>query len=293
MARYRKISPHIHNDQKFRTCTDDAKLLLFVVLTHPHLTALGAMRATPAGLAAELAWSEPRLRKALGQLTEHGMLEVDEGASFIAAPNFLKHNEPEGPNSVIKAWPAALELLPECRGKQLLVMRCLAYLEGLSDAFRHAIPDAIWDAFRDAILDARPDPSPIQEQELEPEPEQEPETPQSPPGGEGTRQSDERFEREFWSVYPHRNGVKKYRETALKKYRALPESEQRQLVLAVKHFACSPDARKGIGIPDAHRFIQAGPTRTPTFPWKDWLEPATQGGGHESRINSKDFRSGW
>jgi hypothetical protein len=56
MARYRKIDPRIWNDQKFRELSDDAKIVFFLLLTHPHMTALGAMRATVAGLAAELGW---------------------------------------------------------------------------------------------------------------------------------------------------------------------------------------------------------------------------------------------
>jgi hypothetical protein len=54
MARYRKIDPRIWNDAKFRALLDDAKFVFMLLLTHPHMTALGAMRATLAGSAAEL-----------------------------------------------------------------------------------------------------------------------------------------------------------------------------------------------------------------------------------------------
>ena len=64
MARYRKIETRIWNDQKFNELSDDGKLLLLMLLTHPHLTSIGAMRATLPGLASELHWSLERLQQA-------------------------------------------------------------------------------------------------------------------------------------------------------------------------------------------------------------------------------------
>lgn len=174
MARYRKIDPRVWNDEKFRRFTDDGKLGFLFVLTHPSMTAIGGMRATVAGLAAELRWAPARLSDAIGDAIRHGMLDVDEEACFVGAPKFLRYNEPEGPNSVSKAWVEALDLVPECPAKQRLIARCRAYLDGRSKAFRDALSDAIWDAFPVAKGDA----SPIQEQEQEQE--QEPKKKRSP-----------------------------------------------------------------------------------------------------------------
>ncbi len=69
MSKYRKIDPRIWNDEHFRPLSDSAKLLFLFLLTHPHLTALGAMRATPAGLADELRWSEKRICAALEEIS--------------------------------------------------------------------------------------------------------------------------------------------------------------------------------------------------------------------------------
>ncbi len=55
MSRYRKIDPRIHNDAKFKALSERGKLFFFTILTHPHMTALGAMRATEAGLCEEMA----------------------------------------------------------------------------------------------------------------------------------------------------------------------------------------------------------------------------------------------
>ena len=55
MARYRKISPCIWNDAKVRGLSDKGKLTLFLLLTHPNMTSLGALRANLPGLPASLA----------------------------------------------------------------------------------------------------------------------------------------------------------------------------------------------------------------------------------------------
>ncbi len=165
MARYRKIDPRIWNDGKFRRLSDRGKLAFLFVLTHPHLTSLGAMRATLDGLASELGWPARQFRDAIGEAIVDGMVEASEDACYVGLPNFLRYNEPEGPNSVTKAWREALDLIPECEQKQRLIARCREYLDGKSHAFRRAMGDAIWHAF--AM------PCPIPEQEPEPEQEQE------------------------------------------------------------------------------------------------------------------------
>lgn len=156
MARYRKVDPRIWNDEKFLSLSDDGKLCFLFVLTHPHMTALGAMRGTIPGLAAEIRWKTERLRKAFGEVFRKALFEHDEGASFIALPNFLKYNRPENPN-VVKSWRESLDLIPECSLKSKLVQRVKAFVEGLPKAFGEALPEV----FRKGM--------PIQEQEQEQE----------------------------------------------------------------------------------------------------------------------------
>jgi len=167
MGRYRKIDPRIWNDEKFRRLSDDGKLAFLFLLTHPAMTAIGAMRATWAGLAAELGWTAGRWTRAINRVEQLDMVEVNAGAAYVGLPRWLRYNEPEGPNSVKHAWAAALDLVPECAERHALARRCLAYLENLTSEFRKAMGDAILDAFRDAIGDAKAQPSQIQEQELE------------------------------------------------------------------------------------------------------------------------------
>ncbi len=146
MARYRKIDPRIWNDEKFRNLSDDGQLIFLFVLTHPHMTSLGAMRATVAGLAAEKQWPVERFEKAFGEGLAEGMLEASPEASFVGVPRFLKYNRPESPN-VVKAWASQWDLIPECNLKADLAQRVKAFAEGLSkafgEAFREAFPKAM------------------------------------------------------------------------------------------------------------------------------------------------------
>jgi uncharacterized phage protein (TIGR02220 family) len=175
---YRRVDPRFWNDAKVRRLTDDGRYAFLFLLTHPNMTALGAMRATSAGLAAELGWPARRFAAALTESVRQGMVTVNEAAAFVALPNFLRYNEPNGPNAV-KAWRRALELIPECPERQTLLASCQAYLDGKSDAFRHAIGDAIEDAIRDGALM----PSGIQEQEQGQEQGQEQVSSPHPPHG--------------------------------------------------------------------------------------------------------------
>ena len=162
MSRYRKIDTRIHNDAKFRALDDGGKLMFFTLLTHPGMTMLGAMRATAAGLAAEMNWASKAFREAFAQVLAKGMAEFDEEAHLIALPNFLKYNKPESPN-VVKSWAAVVDLLPECPLKARVLARSGAFVQGMSEGFREALPEAFRQAFTQ--------PSANQEQEQEQEQE--------------------------------------------------------------------------------------------------------------------------
>lgn len=46
MSYFRKIDVRIWNDAKFRALSHHGKLTFIMLLTHPNMTALGAMRTT-------------------------------------------------------------------------------------------------------------------------------------------------------------------------------------------------------------------------------------------------------
>ncbi|HXU94521.1 MAG TPA: hypothetical protein VFP33_12770 [Gallionella sp.] len=161
MARYRKIDPRIWNDEKFRALSDAGKLAFLFLLTHPHMTSLGAMRATMSGLAEELGWDAEGFREAFREASAKGMAEFDFEARMIALPNFIRYNPPESPN-VIKAWIGSFDLLPECGLKTRVIARAKAFAEALGESFAKALPEA----FLKALSKGMPN------QEQEPEQEQ-------------------------------------------------------------------------------------------------------------------------
>jgi len=158
-GRYRKIETRIWNDAKFQSLSERGKLVFLFLLTHPNLTMLGAMRATVPGLAAELGVDFEGFREAFQEGLRKGMVKHDAEASFVWMPNFLRYNKPESPN-VVKSWPYAWELLPECSLKFELAQRVRDFVKGLTEAFQ--------EAFAEAFLKGWPNQEQEQEQERKP-----------------------------------------------------------------------------------------------------------------------------
>lgn len=149
MARYRKISPCIWNDAKVRGLSDKGKLTLFLLLTHPNMTSLGALRANLPGLACELGWKTSVFARAFRELLDCGMARQDADAQLIWFPKFLRHNAPESPN-VVRGWAAAFEELPECPLKLDVLAGAWATLAAFGEGFR--------DAFREVFGEVLPKP---------------------------------------------------------------------------------------------------------------------------------------
>lgn len=165
MARFRKIDTRIWNDEKFRALSDDGQLIFLFVLTHPHMTSLGAMRATLAGLAAEKGWTETRFKKGFAEPFRKGMVNYDERASFVWVKNFLRYNAPENPN-VVKSWATSLDLLPECPMKTQLIQSCKEYAKGLPKGFAEGLPEP----FRKGMPNQEPEPEPEKDTPPSPSP---------------------------------------------------------------------------------------------------------------------------
>ncbi len=137
MARYRKVSILIWNDDKFRRLPDDSKLLFLFLLTHPHMTSLGGMRATKPGIGSELGWKPERTAKAFNEPLSKGMVWIDESAACLILPNFIKHNPPENPN-VVTSWGSMFDQIPECQIRLNLLRIILSYGESLEDKMLEA-----------------------------------------------------------------------------------------------------------------------------------------------------------
>ena len=160
VMKYRKISPCIWNDAKVRELSDKGKLALLFLLTHPHMTPLGAIRANGPGLACELGWSGKAFRKAFGEILALGIAKEDAKAPLVWFPNFLRHNMPESPN-VVRSWVGAFGDLPESPLKRAMLERTAGIVLTLGEGFRNAFAEAF-----PGVAGARPQG-----------------IPQSPPGG--------------------------------------------------------------------------------------------------------------
>ena len=178
MGRYRKVDTRIWNDAGFGSLSDDGKLAFLLVLTHPHMTSLGAMRATVAGLAAELGWPLERFQRAFKELTtgetDCALVEHDEQASFIGFRNFLKYNAPENPN-VVTSWGSLLDLLPECAAKSRLITRVEQCVADRGENFL-----AAWETVSETVCPTVPERLPEPARNRMPNPEQEPDPEQKP-----------------------------------------------------------------------------------------------------------------
>ena len=168
MARYRKIDVRIWNDRKFRELSDNAKLAFLLVLTHPDTTPIGMLRARPVTLAMELGWQADAMSDAIAEVSKMGMCMVDEKAGLMVAPNFLKYNPPNGPNS-LASWGDIVDLMPECELRSRALLLVKSFIDGLSEGMRKGIPQTLTDAIEDAIKDVGDKASNIQEQEQEQE----------------------------------------------------------------------------------------------------------------------------
>jgi hypothetical protein len=146
--RYRKIDPRIWNDAKFRALRDPGKLFFLFILTHPHLTPLGAMRATVAGLAEELGWALKATRSIFQEILGLAMIKFDQGASCLVVPNFLKYNPPESSN-VVKAWVKAMDWVPECSLKDELIQNIKLFLNAFHKDFLQAFAGGLGEVMRE------------------------------------------------------------------------------------------------------------------------------------------------
>lgn len=187
MAKYRIINPKIWNDAKFRELSDSGKLIFFMLLTHPHTSAIGTLRAFIQGLAAELGWNEKAFREAFQEGLHKGLWKADLKAGLIWLPNFIKYNLPQSPN-VLKSWVGSLDDCPECELKNQVFSSIKSLSESLSKAFGKAFQEAFRDPLPNQDSGFR-----IQEQDQE-------SPPISPPGemagNQGKNSDNEKFEDE-------------------------------------------------------------------------------------------------
>lgn len=178
MSKYRKIDVRIWNDAKFVSLSEGAKFTFLFLLTHPGMTALGAMRATIPGLAAEMQTVLGTFRERFSELLTNGLVECDETFAFVGLPNFMKYNGPDNPNAVT-SWIKCLDFIPECSLKHQVLQRARECAVGRGPTFAERLAEP----FKEPLPERSPNKEQEQEQELNtsspPNPESEP--PPEPP----------------------------------------------------------------------------------------------------------------
>ena len=110
---------------------------------------------------------------------------------------------------------------------------------------------------------------------------------------QGTDQDRIRFEKEFWQIYPRRDGKKIGKQEAFMRYLNLNDQDRTLIAIAVQHLAAHPRSHEGIGVKDPHRWILSG---RGFEPWREWIEETMvtqlpKEGIHHG-LNDKDYSVG-
>lgn len=146
MARYRKVSPRMWDDEKFRSLDHDAQLVWCYLLTGPEVTALpGLVRLSFATLSDAVQMPSERLMAAFAKISASGMAQADWPRRVVYLPHACEHNPPESPN-VIKAWRKLMDDIPSCKLKAQGFQRLKDYTGNLPEAFREAF-GRVFDSF--------------------------------------------------------------------------------------------------------------------------------------------------
>lgn len=240
MSRYRKVEVRMWGDRKFKALTPMppcGRGLWIFLLTGPHTTNIpGVFAARQAGLAEELGWTLPALRRSWAEIEAQSMALADWDAGLVWLPNAIEANKPESPN-VVRSWGETWSELPECALKEQIGAKLRLFVESLGEGFAKAFREAFGEAFPKALLEDFREgcsgstasdpvhPSANQEQEQDQEQEQERKKKPPPPAGRRRRAAalplagGSSLESEFatwWEIYPDKNG----RLPALEKYLA-------------------------------------------------------------------------
>jgi hypothetical protein len=104
---------------------DGPKLVFILILTHPNMELVGAMKATAEGLAIDINWGRARMLKTLRGLADSGMILFSEHDGVVFLPHYILHNPPDNPNQVTGLL-RGVQKLPECELQARVVESVLA-----------------------------------------------------------------------------------------------------------------------------------------------------------------------
>ena len=125
-SNYTQISKGILDNKKFISLSADGKLMFLIILTHPSMTPLGAMRGGVHSLAGDLGWDPQRSVMALNECVANDLIELSIKPAMIWVPSYLEHNKDiyeelkEGVSIDLDKTKFYLGLLPICELKNKL-----------------------------------------------------------------------------------------------------------------------------------------------------------------------------
>jgi uncharacterized phage protein (TIGR02220 family) len=154
MTLYRRVSPRLWGDEKFRLLSapaPSAQWLWIFLICGPHTGRIpGLFHAGEAALAEALGWPLRTFRKHFSEIEALGMARADWTARLVFLPNAVKHNPPQSVN-VVKGWRAEFDELPDCPLKRAAVAEFRAFLSTFTLASHEGSRDAFLQAFGEAI----------------------------------------------------------------------------------------------------------------------------------------------
>lgn len=117
MRDYGKVHSAIWSSPDFLSYSDDAKLLVFYLLTSTHTTMTGAFRLPDGYLCADLGWPSERVNKGLRELFQKGFCNRCETTNWVLISKFLRWNPPENPNQWIAVGKHVSQIPEQCSWK--------------------------------------------------------------------------------------------------------------------------------------------------------------------------------
>lgn len=93
MGDFRIVNSRVWNDEKFRTFSDDARLLWLYCLTNPHMNSLGCYVISKATIADDLQWTPKRLALTFSELLAKTILSYHEPTRLLLIRHYLKYNK--------------------------------------------------------------------------------------------------------------------------------------------------------------------------------------------------------
>lgn len=137
--RYIRIASKVWQDDKFRTISDEAKLLYLYILTSQHSNMIGYYLLPKPYVAYDLKWLPEQLDKRFTELLQIGLVKYCDKGDVVLIPNFLKYNTIQNPNQA----KGAVNRLKEVPQNTLVdeFLACIKeYAEPFVEEFKEALP---------------------------------------------------------------------------------------------------------------------------------------------------------